>query len=605
MRRQLLFFLIIGALLSSPLRLTAQESLIDSLQTRLQQDISSHQRIMIQSRLADVYSYQNISRAQQLNQQAIHLAQKKNDTTGLAYSWAHQTGIESKSNRDSLAIEAAKTALFYGEQASPLMYGYALYIKGNLENYANNNHDEAIKIWHQALGYLQRPEGALYQAGIYYQLYGIYAERKDYETAKQYAELALKRALQSGNYNMIAACWQIVGSMHLDAYWASEQQAQLDSAVTAYQNSVNVYRQHHAWMKYPPVVVLSAINLANIYAEYYPLSYMDSVEKNLNLALKVSLEGEAEVSQINTYQAISRLYRKTGEPEKAEQFLENARVLVDSLEPMNYYAAKNIYRLLAELNEKQGDYKKALTYQNTFFNYYKHIFNQERDQTLQRLETKYQTAKKEEALLRLKERNAFQKKKTTLYIVIAVIAIISLLALFLAYRFKLKFARQREKSKAEEAARLKTEHELTLAQKENLQKELMAGALQVEHKNELLQNLKQRLAEKSGGVPAKQLDRIIKDELRIDDNFEDIRKELNELHPEFFNRLQVQAEKKLTQLDLKYCAYLYMKLSTKQIAELMHVAPKSVRMAKYRLKQKLNLGKEDDLIAFLLTKGTH
>lgn len=63
--------------------------------------------------------------------------------------------------------------------------------------------------------------------------------------------------------------------------------------------------------------------------------------------------------------------------------------------------------------------------------------------------------------------------------------------------------------------------------------------------------------------------------------------------------LQEKAHKKLTQLDLKYCAYLSLKLSAKRIAQLMSVEPKSVRMAKYRLKQKLNLTKEENLNDFL------
>src|SRR5699024_2103497 len=112
-----------------------------------------------------------------------------------------------------------------------------------------------------------------------------------------------------------------------------------------------------------------------------------------------------------------------------------------------------------------------------------------------------------------------------------------------------------------------------------------------------------KLQEKAGAQPARQLEQIIDDELRIDESFEDIRLQLKEIHPDFFDRLQEKAHKKLTQLDLKYCAYLSMKLSTKQIASLMNVEPKSVRMTKYRLKQKLDLGKEDNLDDFLQRKG--
>ncbi|WP_354376180.1 LuxR C-terminal-related transcriptional regulator [Pedobacter africanus] len=42
-----------------------------------------------------------------------------------------------------------------------------------------------------------------------------------------------------------------------------------------------------------------------------------------------------------------------------------------------------------------------------------------------------------------------------------------------------------------------------------------------------------------------------------------------------------------------------MKRSTKEIAMLLNVESKSIRMSKYRLKQKMNLHKEDDLEAYI------
>lgn len=40
-------------------------------------------------------------------------------------------------------------------------------------------------------------------------------------------------------------------------------------------------------------------------------------------------------------------------------------------------------------------------------------------------------------------------------------------------------------------------------------------------------------------------------------------------------------------------------MDTQQIAQLMHVEAKSVRMIRYRIKQKLGLEKDEDLNAFL------
>lgn len=85
----------------------------------------------------------------------------------------------------------------------------------------------------------------------------------------------------------------------------------------------------------------------------------------------------------------------------------------------------------------------------------------------------------------------------------------------------------------------------------------------------------------------------------IQTDFEEIKMQIQELHPDFFNALGKKAVQKLTTLDLKYCTYLYLKMDTRQIAQALHVEAQSVRMFKYRLKQKFGLGKGDDLEGFL------
>lgn len=199
----------------------------------------------------------------------------------------------------------------------------------------------------------------------------------------------------------------------------------------------------------------------------------------------------------------------------------------------------------------------------------------------------------------LQQKNAYQQKKNRLYIIIAIVAGIGVVLLFFAYHFKVKYAVQEEQLHVEEKERLEAEQELMESEKEQLQKELLAGAMQVEHKNEVLNQLKEKLHEQAETLSPKTIDRLINAEMRADSDFGHLKTEFQEIHPDFFNRLQAQALKKLTRLDLKYCTYFYMKLDSKQIANLLNVAPKSVRMAKYRLKKKLGLAKADDLDHFL------
>jgi DNA-binding CsgD family transcriptional regulator len=108
----------------------------------------------------------------------------------------------------------------------------------------------------------------------------------------------------------------------------------------------------------------------------------------------------------------------------------------------------------------------------------------------------------------------------------------------------------------------------------------LASQLHIQHKNEVLQQLQTQLSDTDINIQ-----NVVKDESRVDNDFEKIRFTIQELHPDFFKNINERARQKLTPLDLKYCAYIYLGMDTKQIANLLSVEPKSVRMTKYRLKK--------------------
>lgn len=129
----------------------------------------------------------------------------------------------------------------------------------------------------------------------------------------------------------------------------------------------------------------------------------------------------------------------------------------------------------------------------------------------------------------------------------------------------------------------------------------MADALQIERKNQLLHELKEQLKKLETDENNGTVERLLRDEMRVEEALEKSAKEFQNINPEFFQRLKDHSENRLTTLDLKYCAYLLLKLSTKQIAAAFHVDPKSIRVSKYRIKQKLGLDKDTDLDRFLET----
>lgn len=576
----------------------AQQALIDSLNTVLaQKDLSDSTRILTMARLANSIPLTQIDEALRFNQEAITLAQKKDYKNGLSLAWSQQVLFEMIKHQKEKAEQALDSTLYYSKAASDLYKGIAYYRQGYLQN-IENKPEEAIKNWQKAIPFLSGIEGNHYKSSIYYLLYGIHAEYEDLKETTKYAELSLESAQKSKSKDAQIMAWQINGTNNIDRFQRTNDSVYLGAAKYAFQRSIKLYKKSEESIKNPSAVALSALYLANFYLEYYPPQYKDSIVANVNLALKTSTEVGNLLMQANAYDIISKLNIRSGDLKAAEKALLTKKKLADSLPARNYYLEMNNYQSLASLEELKGDFANALSYYKKYIAAYQKVFDSEQTEVIKELETKYESEKKNKKLALLEQKNKFQKKQTYLYTGIAVILIIGLVFLFIAYRFRLKYALQREKLKTEETARLKAEQNLIEQEKEQLQKELLAGMLQIKRRTEMLKELRAQI-NSFGEHPQRELKKLIKEELKINDDFDQIRSEIKEIRPEFFKALQEQTSFKLTQSDLKYCAYFSLQLSTKQIARLLNVAPKSVRMAKYRLKQKLNLGKEDDFDQFL------
>ncbi len=195
----------------------------------------------------------------------------------------------------------------------------------------------------------------------------------------------------------------------------------------------------------------------------------------------------------------------------------------------------------------------------------------------------------------------FNKQKF-LYLGIILLSITGII--FLAYTLRYKqnlLVATKNKSELilqleqQEKARLKAEQELLAIQQEQLHKQALATSLQLSQKNTFINDLKEKLKEKNDF----NIDRIIKEEQSTDSDFVAVQNIVQDVHPNFFKRLNEVAKSKLTNQDLRYAAYIYLNMDNQQIANILKADPKTVRMTKYRLKQKFALGKEDDLQMYI------
>lgn len=75
-----------------------------------------------------------------------------------------------------------------------------------------------------------------------------------------------------------------------------------------------------------------------------------------------------------------------------------------------------------------------------------------------------------------------------------------------------------------------------------------------------------------------------------------------DVHRNFMEGLQ-QEHPELTSGELRFCCLLKANLSTKEIASMLSITPRSVDLKKYRLKKKLGLGENDSLTTFIAAMG--
>ncbi|MBN1198548.1 MAG: hypothetical protein JXA23_04280, partial [Bacteroidales bacterium] len=136
-------------------------------------------------------------------------------------------------------------------------------------------------------------------------------------------------------------------------------------------------------------------------------------------------------------------------------------------------------------------------------------------------------------------------------------------------------------------------------------RKLAASALHVTAKNQILDTILQEIDQekKSGEVDPeacfKRIQRTVKSNLNLDRDWEQFKRHFEEVHPDFFIRLNEQYPE-LTPGEQKICAYYRINLGTNEIAQILNVTIGGVQKSRHRLRKKLGIDSETDMAEFML-----
>lgn len=135
-------------------------------------------------------------------------------------------------------------------------------------------------------------------------------------------------------------------------------------------------------------------------------------------------------------------------------------------------------------------------------------------------------------------------------------------------------------------------------------RELVSFLLQLSQKNELLSKITNHIGKmkgNAGGAHQKQMDQIMNlieadSELSLDWTM--IENQVEKIHPGFTDRLQTK-HPGISTKERKMCTYMRLGLSSKEISGLLNMAPKSVEIARVRLRKKMKLSSKIRLLNYL------
>lgn len=266
---------------------------------------------------------------------------------------------------------------------------------------------------------------------------------------------------------------------------------------------------------------------------------------------------------------------------------------------------------LTKIYSALGIYDKAFEMQSIFNQINYSILNTEQVEQMARLELQY-LHEREKKIIQLNQQIELAKKekKSLIYLTIAVFFLFSLVILFLISRnHRNKIERENEKLALKqknlnlENSNLKLTKERLKLELDHRNKELATHVMYLLQKNEYLTSVtEQLLSIKDDLLPKNQpqVQSIIQNlKLNIDNTaWEEFEIRFQNVQQDFYDKLH-EKYPDLTPNEIKLCAFLRLNMTTKEISSITSQSPESIHMARSRLRKKLGISRDVNLISLL------
>ncbi|MEH0153557.1 tetratricopeptide repeat protein [Limibacter armeniacum] len=471
----------------------------------------------------------------------------------------------------------------------------AYYVLGLIHNKLNNL-DQSLDYLIESLKIQEELPPSISQAHGYNALGGVYDLLERNEKAYEYYQKALSGFKQHKDLHSEGLVYNNLGLL---------MQRQNE-----HEQALKFMLQAQEILDKEGVIRVQTSVASNIASTYIDLGQYKKAEKVYLAAKEKLIQHKDQNTLAIVNSGLGSLYTKTGKLDKAEALLRES---IPLLQPVN---AMRVYSNLASIDTLQKDYVAFAKDYTQYVALKDSIYNEEKMLKISELEKKYETRLKDKEIELLQKDNAL-KEKQLYFMVIAVIAVV-LLLLVLFFRFRVLMQQKKLnllKIEKHEIEKLRLEESYYAEQKiRELQKakyrndldeknrELASASLYLLNKNQVLQQVKETIQdvirEERPSYELKPVIKQISGNLTMDEDWEQFKIQFEQVNPDFFTKLNEHYDQ-LTDNDIRFLAYMRINLSTKEIAQMLNISTKSANMTRYRIRKKVGLNKEEDLMDFV------
>nr|WP_299341023.1 tetratricopeptide repeat protein [Allomuricauda sp.] len=468
--------------------------------------------------------------------------------------------------------------------------GVAFWTQGQPRK-ALENLNESRLLFEQ-LGDKEGAANALMNSGM------VYADIEEYPKAMDIYNEAIESFSLLDLSGRIATTFTKIGTVLIEQKRLEEAKEYLANALKMHSENNFEYGQAEAHNR------LGRLHL--------DLDEMELASYHLARATEISSKIDDDDGLLSSNIQMGRLYRLRG------QFTEADRVLSKSYQQANNRQLRR-YKLIALrelklLRKDEGRLEEALELYSQFILLKDSIFNATKSKQIAALEFDNELDQKQKEIALLRE-NDKVKDLTNLLLSLGLIAI-SVIGFLMFRHQKLKNDKNKELM-AQQQELMISQEELGKTELENAHlkekelkqaldfknRELTSYTLNFVQKNQLLTQLEQQIDEiqEEGNASKKlaELKRTIRSNTNMDKDWQDFRRFFEEVHSTFISRLN-DKHPEVSSSDLKIAALVRLNLNIKESASILGISPESAKTARYRLRKKIGLQPEQELLDYFL-----